>query len=155
MKPRLQRVIIAVFPPCRPKKKNPLGIRCFITSISLRDSFYPLHFSFYYYCCAHEKKSVLDISKSIFFSISIFIQHGIVSRIKGIYRIQKFDKVIIDAVQNPSMKESNRTLDEVFIRIFIRISLQNREFSLIIVYVGSAGVTRVGHDPVYGRHTGV
>ncbi|MEY8483352.1 hypothetical protein AALD74_16090, partial [Lachnospiraceae bacterium 48-21] len=53
--------------------------------------------------------------------------------------------------QNPSMKESNRTLDEVF----IRISLQNREFSLIIVYVGSAGVTRVGHDPVYGRHTGV
>ncbi|MEY8484831.1 hypothetical protein AALD74_23850, partial [Lachnospiraceae bacterium 48-21] len=30
--------------------------------------------------------------------------------------------------QNPSMKESNRTLDEVF----KRISLQNREFSLII-----------------------
>ena len=49
------------------------------------------------------------------------------------------------------MKESNRVFDEVF----MRISLQNREFSLIIVYVGGAGASRVGHDPVYGRHTGV
>ena len=35
------------------------------------------------------------------------------------------------------MKESNRYLDEVF----IRISLQNREFSRIIVYVGGAGAS--------------
>ena len=49
------------------------------------------------------------------------------------------------------MKESNRAFDEVF----MRISLQNREFSLIIVYVGGAGASRVGHDPVYGRHTGM
>ena len=37
----------------------------------------------------------------------------------------------------------------------MRISLQNREFSLIIVYAGGAGASRVGYDPVYGRHTGV
>lgn len=49
------------------------------------------------------------------------------------------------------MKDSNSAFDEVF----IRISLQNREFSLIIVYVGSAKASRVGHDPVYGRHAGV
>ena len=49
------------------------------------------------------------------------------------------------------MKEPNRTFDEHF----MRISLQNREFSLIIVYVGSAKASRVGHDPVYGRHAGV
>ncbi len=51
----------------------------------------------------------------------------------------------------PPMKEPNRTFDEHF----MRISLQNREFSLIIVYVGGAGASRVGHDPVYGRHTGM
>lgn len=49
------------------------------------------------------------------------------------------------------MKESKRTFDEVF----IRISLQNREFSLIIVNVGGAGASRVGCDPGKGRHTGV
>ena len=32
---------------------------------------------------------------------------------------------------------------------------ENREFSLIIVYVGSAKTLRVGQDRVYGRHTGV
>ena len=52
---------------------------------------------------------------------------------------------------NLFIKESNRAFDE----LFMRISLQNREFSLIIVYVGGAGASRVGHDPVYGRHTGV
>lgn len=36
--------------------------------------------------------------------------------------------------RNPSMKESKRAFDE----LFMRISLQNREFSLIIVYVGGA-----------------
>ncbi len=41
------------------------------------------------------------------------------------------------------MKESNRAFDEVF----MRISLQNREFSLIIVYVSGAGASRLGHDP--------
>ena len=54
-------------------------------------------------------------------------------------------------VRNLHMKDSNSAFDEVF----IRISLQNREFSLIIVYVGSAKASRVGHDPVYGRHAGV
>ena len=49
------------------------------------------------------------------------------------------------------MKESKRAFDE----LFMRISLQNREFSLIIVYVGGAGASRVGYDPVYGRHTGM
>ena len=49
------------------------------------------------------------------------------------------------------MKESNRAFDEVF----MRISLQNREFSLIIVYGGGAGASQMGHDPVYGRHAGV
>lgn len=49
------------------------------------------------------------------------------------------------------MKESNRDFEEVF----MRISLQNREFSLIIVGVGSAVVSQVGHDPVNGGHTGV
>ena len=49
------------------------------------------------------------------------------------------------------MKESNRVFDE----FFIRISLQNREFSLIIVYVGGAGALGVGPDPVYGGHAGV
>ena len=49
------------------------------------------------------------------------------------------------------MKEPNRAFDE----LFMRISLQNREFSLIIVYVGGGGASRVGHDSVYGRHTGV
>ena len=37
----------------------------------------------------------LDVSKFIFFSISIFIQQGIVSCIKGVYRIQKSGKVIM------------------------------------------------------------
>jgi len=37
----------------------------------------------------------------------------------------------------------------------MRISLQNREFSLIIVYGGGAGASQMGHDPVYGRHAGV
>lgn len=37
----------------------------------------------------------------------------------------------------------------------IRISLQNREFSLIIVNVGGAGASRVGCDPGKGRHAGV
>ncbi len=46
------------------------------------------------------------------------------------------------------MKESNRAFDEIFMRI-------SREFSLIIVYVGGAGASRVGHDPVYGGHTGM
>jgi hypothetical protein len=49
------------------------------------------------------------------------------------------------------MKESKRALDE----LFTRINLQNREFSLIIVYAGGAGASRVGHDPVYGRQTGM
>lgn len=49
------------------------------------------------------------------------------------------------------MKESNRAFEEVF----MRINLQNREFSLIIVYVGGAVASVVGHDPVYGGHTGV
>ena len=49
------------------------------------------------------------------------------------------------------MKESKRFLDE----IFMRISLQNREFSLIIVSVGGAGALQVGHDPVNGGHPGV
>ena len=52
---------------------------------------------------------------------------------------------------NLFIKESNRAFDE----LFMRISLQNREFSLIIVYVGGAGASQVGHDPVYGRHTGM
>ena len=42
-----------------------------------------------------------------------------------------------------------------FDELFMRISLQNREFSLIIVYVGGAKASQVGHDPVYGRHTGM
>ena len=58
---------------------------------------------------------------------------------------------VCSSERNPAIKESNRIFDE----LFIRISLQNREFSLIIVYVGGAGASRVGHDPVYGRHTGV
>ena len=52
---------------------------------------------------------------------------------------------------NLFIKESKRAIDE----LFMRISLQNREFSLIIVYVGGAGASQVGHDPVYGRHTGM
>ena len=58
---------------------------------------------------------------------------------------------VCSSERNPAMKESNRIFDE----LFMRISLQNREFSLIIVYVGGAGASRVGHDPVYGRHTGM
>lgn len=49
------------------------------------------------------------------------------------------------------MKKSNRVLDEVF----MRISLQNRAFFLIIVYGGGVLASRVGHEPEYGRHTGV
>lgn len=56
-----------------------------------------------------------------------------------------------DSGQKSAMKESKRSFDEVF----MRISLQNREFSLIIVNVGGAGASQVGHDPGYGRHTGV
>lgn len=52
---------------------------------------------------------------------------------------------------NPFIKESNRVFDE----LFMRISLQNREFSLIMIYVGGARASGVGHDPVYVRHTGV
>ena len=36
----------------------------------------------------------------------------------------------------------------------MRISLENREFSLIIVNVSGAEATLVGHDPGYGRHGG-
>ncbi len=48
-----------------------------------------------------------------------------------------------DSGRKPAMKESKRHLDEVF----MRISLQNREFSLIIVNVGGAGASQVGRDP--------
>ena len=58
---------------------------------------------------------------------------------------------VCNSGRTPFIKESNRAFDE----LFMRISLQNREFSLIIVYVGGAGASRVGHDPVYGRHTGM
>ena len=58
---------------------------------------------------------------------------------------------VCSSERNPAIKESNRIFDE----LFIRTSLQNREFSLIIVYVGVAGASRVGYDPVYGRHTGM
>lgn len=51
----------------------------------------------------------------------------------------------------PAMKESKRDFDEDL----IRISLQKREFSLIIVYVSDAKATGVGHDPGKGRHAGV
>jgi len=49
------------------------------------------------------------------------------------------------------MKESKSFFEEDF----IRISLQNREFSLIIINVGDAVASGVGHDPGYGRHAGV
>ncbi len=58
---------------------------------------------------------------------------------------------VCNSGRNPAMKESKRTFDEVL----IRISLQNREFSLIIVNVGGAGASRVGCDPGKGRHAGV
>ena len=58
---------------------------------------------------------------------------------------------VCNSGRNPFIKESKRAFDE----LFMRISLQNREFSLIIVYVGGAGASQVGHDPVYGRHTGM
>ncbi len=55
-----------------------------------------------------------------------------------------------DSGRKLAMKELKRFFDEVF----MRISLQNREFSLIIVNIGGAGVSQVGQDPGNGRHAG-
>ena len=44
---------------------------------------------------------------------------------------------VCSSERNPAIKESNRIFDE----LFIRTSLQNREFSLIIMYVGGAGAS--------------
>ena len=49
------------------------------------------------------------------------------------------------------MKDWNNDLDEDL----IRISLQNREFSLIIVISDVPKPYKLGHDPVQGGYTGV
>ena len=51
--------------------------------------------------------------------------------------LMDFVTEVCSSERNPAIKESNRIFDE----LFIRTSLQNREFSLIIIYVGGAGAS--------------
>ena len=72
----------------------------------------------------------------------------------GVYNPQN-KKINFSTFHNGLMGGVNSNSNRAFDELFMRISLQNREFSLIIVYVGGAGASQVGHDPVYGRHTGM